>query len=276
MATLLIGANLPDVDVLSYAFGGGLTALTFRRGWTHGVAGLLVLPAVLTALIAVWGRVSRRPVDARQVVLLAAISIATHPLLDFMNTYGMRWLMPFGHRWYYGDALFIVDPWIWTALVVGIVLARGKRDGKYATGALAIVGLYTLAMLGASQWEERLIGRELQASGSQQPRVMVAPVPLNPLRRRVVIDDGDRYRFGTVNWLHRPAFALEPDEIPKGTESTPAQAASETREGRAFLSWARFPFFVVEPPGEMVHIVDARYTLDPNATFAAITIKLRR
>ena len=46
-ATLLIGANLPDVDVLSYAFGGGLTALAFRRGWTHGVLALAVLPVVL-------------------------------------------------------------------------------------------------------------------------------------------------------------------------------------------------------------------------------------
>ena len=55
-ATLLVGANLPDVDILSYAFGGGLAALSFRRGWTHGVLALVVLPLVLTGLVLLWNR----------------------------------------------------------------------------------------------------------------------------------------------------------------------------------------------------------------------------
>ena len=38
-AALVIGANLPDIDVLSY-FAGGDAALGFRRGWTHGVLAL--------------------------------------------------------------------------------------------------------------------------------------------------------------------------------------------------------------------------------------------
>ena len=44
----------------------------------------------------------------------------THPALDWLNNYGMRWLMPFDGRWFYGDALFIIDPWVW--LVLGGVL----------------------------------------------------------------------------------------------------------------------------------------------------------
>src|SRR5438128_1649245 len=105
MATLLIGANLPDVDVLAYVFGDGLTGLDFRRGWTHGVLGLLFLPFILTGLVVLWDRAFGRPsaadppVRAGQVALLATISILSHPLLDFMNNYGMRWLMPFVNRW---------------------------------------------------------------------------------------------------------------------------------------------------------------------------------
>jgi len=38
---------------------------------------------------------------------------AHHPTLDWLNTYGMRWLMPFSGRWFYGDAVFIVDPGCW-------------------------------------------------------------------------------------------------------------------------------------------------------------------
>ena len=41
--TLLIGANLPDVDVLAYLWGPGAD-LAFRRGWTHGVLALALWP----------------------------------------------------------------------------------------------------------------------------------------------------------------------------------------------------------------------------------------
>ena len=46
--TLLIAANLPDVDVLSY-LRDPLFALTFRRGWTHGILAMAVLPVMLAA-----------------------------------------------------------------------------------------------------------------------------------------------------------------------------------------------------------------------------------
>ncbi len=44
---------------------------------------------------------------------LSYLGVATHPLLDWLNTYGIRLLMPLDPRWFYGDAVFIVDPWIW-------------------------------------------------------------------------------------------------------------------------------------------------------------------
>ena len=130
MATLLIGANLPDLDALAYVFDGGLTALTFRRGWTHGILALAVLPLMLAGLVWSWHRLMGRkqpgsdgaPMRLAQVTLLAAVSILTHPMLDYMNTYGMRWLMPFVNRWDYADALFIVDPWIWLVLAAACTL----------------------------------------------------------------------------------------------------------------------------------------------------------
>lgn len=294
-ATLLVGANLPDIDILSYGFGGGLTALSFRRGWTHGVLALAVLPLVLTGLVLLWDRAFGGRGNTRaaprlrggQVVLLATVSILTHPLLDFMNTYGMRWLMPFVNRWYYVDALFIVDPWIWAVLTAGVVAARRRwrnggsarpsgRDGVPAAVALLAVAAYALVMLGASQISRRAIMHLLAAQGSAPLHVMVSPVPLNPLRRLVVIDEAERYRFGTVDWLRRPAFAIEPYEVAKNATAPQALAARETPEGQAFLGWARFPFFVVEASrsDEVVHIVDARYRVDADAGFGAVAIRL--
>jgi inner membrane protein len=294
MATLLIGANLPDVDASTYVWGGGVTALSFRRGWTHGLLAVVALPLLLTALVWAWHRLmgSRKPdggttpMRLEQVALLAALSVLTHPILDYLNTYGMRWLMPFVNRWSYADGLFIVDPWIWIVLAVGALLSRtGTGESEERSGprvgagwpamvALSLVAVYAALMVAASGLARRQVFRELEAAGQRPARVMASPVPLNPLRRAIVIDEGTVYRFGSVNWLGRPAFILDSPVVPVNRGDPAAQAASRSPQGRAFLGWARFPFFVIEPTRStpVVHIVDARYTLDPNAGFGAVTV----
>lgn len=133
-AALLIGANAPDIDVVT-AFGGQYSALALRRGWTHGVLAIALLPFLVTGLLLLWDRWRRRPAQgpARAGPLLALVALATltHPVLDWLNNYGVRWLMPFDGRWSYGDALFIVDPWVWLVLG-GVLFLQHSR----ATGAL--------------------------------------------------------------------------------------------------------------------------------------------
>ena len=120
-AALIIGANAPDVDVVSW-IGGRFIALEFRRGWTHGLLAIAVLPFVVTGALLLWHRLRRSarpavlPVRASGLLALSALGVATHPSLDWLNNYGLRWLMPFDGTWFYGDTLFIVDPWIWLML----------------------------------------------------------------------------------------------------------------------------------------------------------------
>ena len=45
------------------------------------------------------------------------------PLLDWLNTYGVRFLMPFDGTWFYGEALFIIDPGVWLLAGLTVVLA---------------------------------------------------------------------------------------------------------------------------------------------------------
>jgi inner membrane protein len=132
-AALLLGANAPDVDVFAY-FAGEFEALAFRRGVTHGVLALAVWPFLLTALLLLWDRFApwrRRPnverARAGPLLAVSALAVATHPTLDWLNNYGLRWLMPFDGRWFYGDALFIVDPWLWLGLGGVLFLMYSRR-----------------------------------------------------------------------------------------------------------------------------------------------------
>lgn len=119
---LFMGANAPDVDVLS-GFVAYYESLAFRRGWTHGVLALALWPFVLTGVLLAWDRYVRlrrkpdaAPARAGPLLALTAVAVISHPALDWLNNYGLRWLMPFSGRWFYGDALFVVDPWVWLTL----------------------------------------------------------------------------------------------------------------------------------------------------------------
>ena len=132
-AALLIGANLPDIDFVVTFFDSYMT-LVHRRGWTHGVLAIILLPCLLTCGLLLWDKLVRRRRHPERsaarpwmLLLLSTIAVASHPTLDWLNNYGLRWLMPFDGRWFYGDALFIIDPWIWLVLGGATFLAWSYR-----------------------------------------------------------------------------------------------------------------------------------------------------
>ena len=282
-AALLIGANAPDVDVVAYAWDPTM-ALWFRRGATHGILGLLVLPLLLTGALVVWDRTVRRrrlgpPAAPRQLLLLSYVAVLSHPMLDFLNVYGMRWLMPFVDWWSYGDVLFIVDPWVWVGLAAAVFLFRRRGGERGARAALLLTTTYVALMAVSNVAARRVAGDALaRATGERPARLMTAPVPVNPFVRRVVAEVGDRYHFGTVRWLSRPRFEGEPFTYDAGPRHYAAAAATRGPRVRRFMSWARFPYFEVEERVDhyLVRIGDARYTLDPAGSWAGLEVEIDR
>lgn len=148
---LVIGANLPDIDILAYVRGGDF-ALGFRRGWTHGFLALAVLPALLAGLLVLWGRwrgggEDSRPISGRWLLALSYLACLTHPALDWLNNYGMRWLMPFRDTWFYADSVFIMDPYLW--LILGLGWAVGRRPSRRSSIAAAVMAGLVIWLVGS-------------------------------------------------------------------------------------------------------------------------------
>ena len=262
---MMIGANFPDIDILS-AFVGRTTE--FRRGWTHGILALVVLPFVLTGLMLLWARYRKRrdSVVPKQLLLLATISIWTHPTLDWMNSYGMRWLMPFDGTWFYGDSLFIVDPYLLVVLGAGVLLSRrleqtgSPQPWRPARVAVALSSAYIVTMLGLQHYAEGIARRDLAGTGRARENLVVTAAPANPLRWRVHADDGSRYWTGNVG-LGTRRLVLNTGTLDKGVDQPAVASAVLNESAKDFLDWARLPFYRVShtPNGTFVSITDARY-----------------
>lgn len=265
MPTLIIAANLPDIDATCTVL--GMVSLAMRRGITHGPIALLVLPLLLTwAMVAFdrWqDRRGKRPADRPPVrpgwlLALAYVGCLSHPLFDWMNSYGIRLLEPFSHRWFYGDALYIVDPWLLAILGTGIWLslrgekARGSTWPRPARVAIAGAAAYVLANLGITSLAASRVKND-----APYPEIVVAnPVPLAFWRREVLWRGGGRYGSFAVS----PSGPTREIRAPQPIGMDDPRIAERSHDhavARAFLFWSRMP--VAARDGEAIILRDQRF-----------------
>ena len=118
----VLTANAPDADIVVLLFGDRWSFLEHHRGITHAIVGVLafaiILPLLFYLIDLLLAKVRKRPkrVIFSGLLVSSLIVSATHPLLDWTNNYGIRFLLPWSSRWFYGDFVFIVDPFIWVIL----------------------------------------------------------------------------------------------------------------------------------------------------------------
>jgi inner membrane protein len=258
-AALMISANLPDLDVL--VFMTSTPSVEFRRGWTHGILAQLVLPIALTVAIAGFDRLRRRRARSSDVALsvpwllgLGYAGVFSHVGLDFLNNYGVRLLAPFDWRWFYGDAVFIADLWLWLALAAGIWLSRRRGSPHPARGALVFAACYIAAMIVSAQAARGVVASIWQTTRGAAPQaLMVGPLPVTPFTRTVVVDAGDHYETGTFSWWSA-SVSFDPARIPKNDRDPAVAAARDSRLISAYLVWSRFPYWTITPADGAVEV----------------------
>jgi inner membrane protein len=272
---LLLAANAPDIDILS-AVGGSSSYLHYHRHLTHSLVAMpvMALLAVLVVRVA-----SRKPVQWLGAYFAALVGVASHLLLDFTNSYGIRLWLPFSGEWQRLDLTGVIDIWIWGALLLGILgpfvgrlvgsevssgTVREKNPGRgFAIFALAFLLLYNCgrAVLHAravAELESRLYGES-----SIPLRVAALPSPANPFRWRGLVETSDFYDVEDVNL----AGEFDPTRgmiFHKPEPSAALEAARRTVAIQEFLRFAQFPLWRVTPvsepeDGQRVEVLDMRF-----------------
>ena len=266
MPAMILAANLPDID--SFVAGAvGCEPIAAHRGITHGLLGTPLMALLAVAIICIWERFhsgKEGPLKLGGLLLACYLAALSHPMLDLTNTYGTRVLEPFSHRWFYADTLFIMDPWIWIALILGLEMSwRAQRLGRdwqrpaawAFTAVLLYIGLNAAISARAVALTRPLVERVAT------PRMIVAgEVPLVFWKRRVIWRGDEVGGTGTYNPLAGLNHAsLDPWIVPLRL-GDPRLAAAAKRDAhvRAFLYWSRMP---------MVHVQDRRAWLTDQRFF---------
>ena len=269
LPTLIIAANIPDIDAGCTVY--GVESLAMRRGLTHGPIAMIVLPALLTAAMIALDRWQAqrgtRPADRPEVkpgalFLLALIGTLSHPAFDWLNNYGIRLLEPFSSRWFYGDAIFIIDLWLWVAMGAAVWLSRRRErrgQGSWRRPAQAAIGAVTLYVSFniALSWQvEMQASAQLARNGVSPTLVVASPLPILFWRRDIFWRDGRQMGLGHYDLFS--GLALPAGGAPlRMDDPRIAKAASARADVTAFLFWARMPFAVRKGSG--LSINDQRF-----------------
>lgn len=254
MPALIIGANLPDVDVSCFAWTTGLEHLAFRRGITHGPPAMLLLPLVLAGALYGWDRWQARqgkrpegrlPVSFKWLYLLSLLGCLTHPAMDWMNNYGIRLLAPFSQQWFYGDVLFIIDVWLLALLIGSVWLSRRweKRGGQWMRPARAGLAV----MLGYIGLNAGITYARETALEGQGEVVIASAVPLAFWQREMIVGGNGRYTIGGQPWGDFDLTAADKPHI-----------AAAAPQAAPFLIWSRVPLVHVDDDGRYL-LRDARF-----------------
>lgn len=186
-------ATLPDLDVL-IDYGTAVANFTQHRGFSHSLFVLAPLSVLLAALLWRWKPEPGFP----RWLLLTALVLMTHPLLDTFTTYGTQLFWPIG-RPLAISSIFIIDPLYTLPLLAGCLAFLLRPPARRAIAAgLALSTIYLGWSFAAQQMITERVQPALAAAGFADAELLVQPMPFNTvLWRATAITDQQRVEIVT-------------------------------------------------------------------------------
>lgn len=192
----IVAAEFPDADLVysGEVLGiGQLGYMLHHRGHTHTIVFALIIAFALWGIVQLVRRETRDPLIRTPLLWLALGGTLSHILLDFTNSYGVHPFWPFESSWYYGDAIFIIEPWLWVAAIPALLFGPRRLVGRVIL-SLALVGVLVLA------WRVGMVPKDVAIVLTIGAALSLAAARLIAPRYRVLLATG--------LWLSFEAFGF--------------------------------------------------------------------
>jgi inner membrane protein len=257
---MLIGAlanNFPDIDAICYLWMDPTQALLAHRGFTHGIIFNVILSLLLASSFqTIW---RSWQLNYGQWLLLLGGGLLSHVLLDTFNAYGTGLLEPFSHERYSLNALYILDPFFTTPMLIASLALLFVRAASLNRKVWPKLGL-TLSMLylllcGVNKlYVNNITEKSLRWQGIAARDYFVTPTPLNNLLWYIVVKDKNQYHVGYYSVLdqHLPPLHLIPQND---------SLLEPYRESKTVQNLVRFSqdYYMLQEEGDMLLFNDMRF-----------------
>ena len=282
---LLVSANIPDIDVVGL-LGGQLNYLEMHRGYTHTILGL---PAMALVSVLVVAAIYRQRLPWLRAWLLSCAGVASHLLLDWTNSYGVRPFLPFTSEWFHLDLNGLWDGAILAVLFFALVWPFlgglvsqeiGERSSTRGRG----VAVFALCFLLLYDCGRGLLHARVLAqlnsrvyNGEEPLNVSALPDSVNPLVWTGIVEVPESFRL-----FHMRAFdEFNPNEsivFFKRRIDAGISSVSKTEPFRYFLYFARFPVWYEGPSNsdqgetKKIQLSDLRFGTPAGPGFRAMAL----
>jgi inner membrane protein len=281
---LVVAANAADIDAAAGLAGLG-AFLRYHRGPWHSFVAMPVLALLVVALVRF---AFRKRLSWPHAFLVSLIGVASNPLSDLTNTYGVQLLWPFSTRWMHADFIPILDPWILVALTGALLipwfagLVNSDIGAKKGTGrGAAIFFLCVIAFYGFGRYllHDRAVAiLDARLYQSQAPlRVGAFPALGNPFRWTGVVEGMGFFQV-LPDFNLREEFDPSAGSVYYKPEARPEiDKARDTAAFRDFLEFSQWTLWRVAPVsdpenGVQVQAVDLRFGTSERSRFAATAV----
>jgi inner membrane protein len=278
---LVLAANAADVDAAA-GLAGAASFLHHHRGPWHSLVAMPVLALLVVALVRL---LVRKRFSWPRAFLVSLIGVASNPLSDLTNTYGVKLLWPFSPRWMHLDFIPILDPWILVSLAGALFLpwlmglVSSDIGAKKGTGrGTAVFVLCVIALYGFGRYllHDRAVAMlDSRLYQGQAPlRVGAFPALGNPFRWTGVVEGREFFQdLPDLNLLEE--FDPSAGSVYYKPEPRPEiDKARATEAFRDFLEFSQWTLWRVAPAptpenGIQVDAVDLRFSTSADSGFSA-------
>lgn len=267
-ATAVIASNLPDIDILS-DLNSMPSYIEYHRGITHSLVGIPVLSLALAGAMYIFTR------SFWKTFVVALLAMATHPILDYSNTYGLRPFLPFDGTWYYGDTLFIIDPIMDLILLLGLLAGEFFKKIRWVMSfaAIMVVMLYIGTRIHARNEAQAQLD-DYTARVSDFEKSAVLPRLLDPWTWDGIVETKDS--IFKVNIDTTEVVTKEVARMPLLQTSKMVAQAAMAPSAATLLEFARFPVARIQGMqfGYRVTFLDFRFYDETSHTSFAAEVQM--